>query len=128
MKKLCNNGSKGFITKRKSFRRKEGHMSIDIEQLSEKELIDLNHRIIQRLKFLEDARANGEMMKFSVGDKVIFHPSGHEQKTGVLVKYNKKTVTVITDQGEHWNVAPSLLTKAESLFPKGNRSNNHNYN
>jgi len=29
-----------------------------------------------------------------------------------LTRYNKKTVTVITDSGEHWNVAPSVLHKA----------------
>ncbi|MCD4779687.1 MAG: hypothetical protein K8S27_03950 [Candidatus Omnitrophica bacterium] len=103
-------------------------MKIDIEQLNKKELIDLNRRIIQRLKFLEAARANSEMMKFSVGDKVIFQPSGDEHQTGVLVKYNKKTVTVITDQGERWNVSPDLLTKAEVPHSGEIRFNKHNCN
>jgi hypothetical protein len=31
-----------------------------------------------------------------------------------LTRYNKKTVTVVTDSGQHWNVSPSLLTKVES--------------
>ena len=31
---------------------------------------------------------------------------------GMLTRYNKKTVTVITDSGQHWNVAPGLLRKA----------------
>ena len=91
-------------------------------------MIELNHRIIQRLKFLEAARANGEMMKFAIGDKVTFQPSGREPKTGILVKYNKKTVTVITDDGEQWNVAPGLLTKSESVMPREFRSNNHSLN
>jgi len=103
-------------------------MGIDIEQLSEKELIDLNRRIIQRLKFLEAARANSEMIKFSVGDKVTFRPSGYEQQTGVLVKYNKKTVTVVTDQGERWNVSPTLLTKAEDSHSGKIRFDERNYN
>jgi hypothetical protein len=30
-----------------------------------------------------------------------------------LVKYNQKTVTVITDDGQRWNVSPSFLSKAE---------------
>jgi len=29
----------------------------------------------------------------------------------MLTRYNKKTVTVITDEGQHWNVAPSFLRK-----------------
>jgi hypothetical protein len=31
---------------------------------------------------------------------------------GMLTRYNKKTVTVITDSGQHWNVAPAFLRKA----------------
>ena len=30
-----------------------------------------------------------------------------------LPYYNKKTVTVITDEGQRWNVSPSFLRKAE---------------
>jgi hypothetical protein len=33
---------------------------------------------------------------------------------GIITRYNKKTVTVITDSGQHWNVAPGLLRKAKS--------------
>ena len=88
-------------------------MKIDIDNLSEKELIDLNHRIVERLKFLESMRAHAEMMEFSVGEKVGFHPSGREKVVGVLVKYNKKTVTVLTEEGQKWNVSPHLLTKIE---------------
>lgn len=34
--------------------------------------------------------------------------------TGMLTRYNKKTVTVITDEGQHWNVAPSFLRKVDA--------------
>ena len=30
-----------------------------------------------------------------------------------MTRYNKKTVTVITDDGEQWNVSPGFLRKAE---------------
>jgi hypothetical protein len=88
-------------------------MKIDIDNLNEKELIDLNHRIVERLKFLESMRTHAEMMAFSVGEKVVFYPSGREKVVGVLVKYNKKTVTVLTEEGQRWNVSPHLLTKIE---------------
>jgi hypothetical protein len=29
----------------------------------------------------------------------------------MLTRYNRKTVTVITDDGQHWNVAPQFLRK-----------------
>jgi hypothetical protein len=91
-------------------------MKVDIDKITEKELIDLNHRIVERLKFLESMRAHAEMMEFSVGEKVCFSPSGHGELVGILVKYNKKTVTVITEEGHKWNVSPHLLER-----PKGSK-------
>jgi hypothetical protein len=31
----------------------------------------------------------------------------------MITRYNRKTVTVITDDGGHWNVAPTLLRLAD---------------
>jgi hypothetical protein len=31
----------------------------------------------------------------------------------MLTRYNRETVTVITDKGERWNVAPTLLRPAD---------------
>ncbi len=88
---------------------------IDIDRLNESELIDLNNRVVERLRFLHQARAHARMLDFSVGDKVSFHPEGSEPLLGVLVRYNKKTVTVITEQGQRWNVAPNLLRKVKDV-------------
>ena len=33
---------------------------------------------------------------------------------GIISKYNRKTVTVITDTGHQWNVSPHFLRRAES--------------
>jgi hypothetical protein len=43
---------------------------IDIDRLSEIELIDLNHRIVERLKMIAALRSCQQMMKFSVGGNV----------------------------------------------------------
>jgi len=89
-------------------------MDIDIDQLTEAELIDLNHRIVARLKMLQQVRAHKAMLDFRIGERVWFHPTDREAPLyGVLTKYNQKSVTVITDDGEHWNVAPVLLHKCE---------------
>jgi len=99
-------------------------MKIDIDKLTEKELIDLNHRIMERLKFLESMRAHNEMLEFSVGEKVRFHPPGRGEVVGVLVKYNKKTVTVLTEEGQRWNVSPHLLVKIRESSRGVNKSGN----
>ena len=86
----------------------------DIDSLSEAELIELNHKIVARLRFLSQMRSHSAMLDFRIGERVKFRPSGRPELVGILTQYNKKTVTVITDSGEHWNVAPGLLSKAES--------------
>jgi hypothetical protein len=81
-------------------------MKIDISQLDEAQLLALNQQIVARLKYLQEARTHRQMMRFKVGDRVSFHPPGHDPKSGVIVKYNRKTVTVVTDDQHQWNVAP----------------------
>jgi hypothetical protein len=87
-------------------------MAIDIDGLTEAELVDLNHRIVERLRFLHQMRAHARMLEFSIGDRVSFQPQGQPAMTGILVRYNRKSVTVITDSGHRWNVAPTFLRRA----------------
>lgn len=84
-------------------------MTIDIDQLSESELIDLNHRIVARLRFLHELDSHSSMLEFRIGERVRFHPDGRPPVTGVITRYNKKTVSILTDDGQRWNVAPQLL-------------------
>ena len=95
-------------------------MKIDIDRLSEAELIDLNNRIVARLRFLQQMRAHVEMLEFKIGDRVSFQPPGQGPIEGMLTRYNKKTVTVVTDGGRQWNVSPTFLSKAEP--PTGTNS------
>ena len=97
-------------------------MAIDIDDLTYEELIKLNFKVVERLKFLDSMHTHNEMMQFSPGDKVTFEPHNRERQTGTLVKYNKKTVTVVTDDGEQWNVAPQLLSKIKKEKQKTNKS------
>jgi hypothetical protein len=86
-------------------------MTINIDQLTEAELIDLNHRIVQRLRMMRQVHAHVQMMEFKIGDRVSFQPAGRPAIVGMLTRYNKKTVTVITEQGQRWNVSPALLQR-----------------
>lgn len=106
---------------------RRGHragMGIDIDTLSEAELIDLNHRIVARLRVLRDMRAHVGMLEFRIGDRVSFQPSGDRRLEGVVARYNRKTVSVITGDGGQWNVSPSLLSRV--LTSEGARSTETN--
>lgn len=87
-------------------------MPIDIDLLTEDELRDLHHRVTERLRVIQQLRAHGVMMEFSIGDRVAFNADGR-RVAGVLSRYNRKTVTVIADGGHRWNVSPGLLARAE---------------
>lgn len=86
-------------------------MTIDIDRLTEAQLIDLHNRVVARLKFLQQMRAHAHMLEFSVGETVSFQPDGHPVLTGIVSKYNRKTVTVVTRDGQQWRVSPGLLQK-----------------
>lgn len=98
-------------------------VKIDIDQLTEAELTDLNHRVVERLRFLSQMHAHAQMLEFKIGDRVTFHPDGRPPVTGMLTRYNKKTVTVITNDGQHWNVAPGFLRKAGPERPESGADN-----
>ena len=93
----------------------EGRVAIDIDGLTEAELIDLNRRIVERLRLMQQVRAHKQMLEFRIGDRVAFRADGRDAVEGMLTRYNRKSVTVITDDGHQWNVAPGLLTKAAAL-------------
>ena len=86
---------------------------MNIDEMTYEELIELNRQIVQRLKFLDHVRTHSEMMEFRIGERIRFQSSGGDEVLGTLVKFNKKTVTIVTEQGERWNVSPGLLSKAD---------------
>ena len=88
-------------------------MTIDIDRLTEAELIDLNNRVVERLRFLNHMRAHGQMLQFKIGDRVSYQPEGQPIVVGMLTRYNRKTVTVITDSGQRWNVTPALQRQVD---------------
>jgi hypothetical protein len=90
-------------------------VAIDIDKLTEPELVDLNNRIVARLKFLQQMRAHASMLEFSLGERVSFQPDGHPVLFGIITKYNRKSVTVITEAGQHWTVAPTFLRKLKPV-------------
>jgi hypothetical protein len=61
------------------------------------------------------------MIKFEVGQRVSFDPDGR-MRTGVLIKFNPKTVVVLTDDGQSWKVSPQLI---RHLIETGKSSTNN---
>lgn len=96
-------------------------MPIDIEGLNEPDLIDLNHRIVARLRMLAELRAHRGMMQFRVGDRVAFQVPGEGVIEGLLTKYNRKTVTILAKDGRTWRVSPSFLARVVEGWDQAER-------
>ncbi len=60
-----------FVARHDVFHSRWQMTKIDIDRLSEAELVDLNHRVVERLRFLQQMRAHTEMLEFSIGDRVL---------------------------------------------------------
>lgn len=86
-------------------------MTIDIDALSEAEQRDLNRRLVERLRSIQQLKTYGAMLRFSVGDQVAFDDQYGDPVHDVLIRHNRKSVTVHSDDGRHWHVSPHLLRK-----------------
>ena len=81
-----------------------------IRRMNEDDLRFLNRLIVERLKLLHQARSTVMLAQFSVGDRVSFPTATGERKVGIVVRLNKKTAGISTDDGQQWNVHPGFLT------------------
>jgi hypothetical protein len=93
-------------------------MSIDIDDLSRQELVELNNRVIERLKYLDAVYAQRAMMTLNIGSRVSFDSSRHGRVFGTVIKFNRKTVVVLTEDGVQWRVPPDILTPIKDATPK----------
>lgn len=82
---------------------------IDIDSLDEATLIELNARIVERLQYLHHQRTTAALQEIRVGSGVEFEGPGGVLVRGVVIRRNKKTVTVHADDNRQWNVSPTLL-------------------
>jgi len=87
-------------------------IEIDLYDLTEEELVALNHEVIARLKQLRQVRRYEQMAAFAPGDRVSFMDERGSIVSGIVVRFNQKSVTLLTDGGVRWRVSPGLLVKA----------------
>ena len=98
-------------------------MSIDIDDLSYDELLDLNDRILARLKHLDAADTLNAMMKLNLGSKVYFDSGKRGMQVGTLIKFNQKTVTVLTDDGRRRSDRSAAIQRTAGVqHPAADRS------
>src|SRR5688500_3334338 len=85
----------------------KSEMKIDMDALSESELIDLNNRIIQPQRFLHQMHTHATILEFPIGKRVCLQQS---IKLSVVARCNK-TVAVLTEAKVHGNVFPGRCVR-----------------
>jgi hypothetical protein len=83
-------------------------MPIDLTTLSEAELVDLNRRIVERLRLMQSARQLTALASFTVGMLVEFTTDAGLTVRGNIARLNRRTATIVAQTGS-WRVSPSLL-------------------
>lgn len=79
--------------------------------MSEEYLLYLNRMVVKRLKLLAQARSTVELAQFAEGDRVSFTGNDGATRQGKILRLNKKTVSLPTDDGHFWKVSPGFLHK-----------------
>ncbi len=82
-----------------------------LRHMGEEDLLYLNRMVVERLNLLAQARSTVELAQFAEGDLVHFTATDGSVKHGVVLRLNKKTASVRTDEGQNWKVSPGLLRK-----------------
>lgn len=95
-----------------------------IDDMTEEKLIALHNIIVNRLNMLHRQRTRQSTEDFRHGDVVSFQAEDGQTVTEVLLRLNKKTVTVHTGSGARWNVAPQLLTRVKRQLSAENLPDN----
>jgi hypothetical protein len=70
---------------------------------------------------------SGLINRLRISQRVTFRTQDGVDQFGVITKYNRKSVTVITDSGHQWNIAPGFLrevpSKKNDLLPLASGAN-----
>ena len=93
---------------------------LEVNALTEEELIELNHAVIRNIKAIRTRRADSIKFSLNVGDQVTF--TGRQRGrggarfpvTGVITKIKRKRAEVRSSNGTNWNVNFSQLTRVTS--------------
>ena len=85
-----------------------------IKDLGEEQLVYLNRLIVERLKLVSQAKSTAAMSRFNIGEMVRFDTDDGRTISGRIIKLNKKTVSIVTNERERWNVAPVFLRSVET--------------
>jgi hypothetical protein len=82
-----------------------------LRHMGEYDLLFLNRMVIERLNLLAQARSIVQLAQSAVGDRVEFTANDDSIQRTTVLRLNKKTASLLTDDAQNWKVSPALLRK-----------------
>lgn len=79
--------------------------------MGEQDLLFLNRIVVERLNLLAQARSTVQLAQFAAGDRVEFTANHGSIKRATVLRLNKKTTSLLTDDAQNWTVSPAMLRK-----------------
>ena len=83
-----------------------------LRSMGEEDLLFIDRLVVERLKLLAQARSTVELARFGVGDRVEFTLTDGTVKRATVMRLNRKTASLRTDDGQNWTVSPTLLRRS----------------
>ena len=93
-------------------------MSINIDQLSIEDLVELNKQVIIRIKELQAQAEINAAAQLRIGDIVSFSGKDDKKIVGFITAIQKNKVKIFTDENQIWTVPPSVLIPKEKPSKK----------
>lgn len=81
-----------------------------IDKLDDEDLLPLYTQIGHRLNLIRKARDLYALSHLSIGQRAAFHHNGQHIE-GIIIRINQRTVSIFTDDGRRWTVAPRYLQR-----------------
>ncbi|MBB3386296.1 hypothetical protein ACK83U_19375 (plasmid) [Rhizobium sp. WW22] len=82
---------------------------IDIDSLDEAALISLDDRIVGRLQVLDLEKTARALRQIKIGGRVMFEGPDNTLVSGIVVRRNRKTLSIQVDDHTQWNISPHLI-------------------
>ena len=80
-----------------------------IDLMDMDELMKLYKYVVKRIRFISDTKVMEKIQDFELLEKVYFFDDRGNRIDGTVIRLNKKTVTIKTDNGMEWRVSPHFL-------------------
>ncbi|MGC1507194.1 hypothetical protein [Ketobacter sp.] len=85
-----------------------------IDDMTIEQLLELNEIICERIDYLRAKQDQNVLAQMHIGNQVSFN-TDEGRIFGVVIKKNRKTVVVLSEDKRRWKLPPGMLTIVKDI-------------